>query len=592
MRSYLFSPPLAELAAPRPVPDADRRAAVRSLAPLFARLVALLVAGSGALNLLSLMGGPVPTEMPAWLLLLFPLDLAGVSRTLTLVSGFGMILIAAHLWTYKHRAWRFAFALAGASVIFHLLPLPARNGWNPEEAFSSAAMCAVLWLARNRFSVGSEPPDLAKAGCRALFAFAVASVYGAAGFWLLEPAEFHHNFHWWDAALRTARLMLFLGDRSLIPRTPYAVWFLDSLFWMSGAALFYSGVVLFRPVVYRFRVDWAESALARAITERHGRTGQDFFKHWPDKSYFFTSNGRSFVGYRVAGHFALALGDPVGPGTELAASVTEFRDFCRQRGWRAGFHQVSGEHLSVYEALGFQWLKVGDDAIVDIENFTLTGSAMKEFRNTVNRLDRLGYRVERVDPPLAEPLLADLERISDHWLEIPGHRERQFTLGRFEHWYVRATPAYVAFDADGHAVAFLNLVPSYDPALATVDLMRRTPEQINGLMDYLFVKVFLDLKTRGIRSFSLGMAPLSGAGGGAAISLDERVLHWALKRMPFLFRADSLRRFKAKYATAWKPRYAVYQGFLDLPRLALALRRVSEISPPDARLERHKGGTA
>lgn len=588
MRTYRFQPPQGSL-APK-----SRQRSIRESFWLHAaaRFVALLVAGSGALNLLSLMGGQVPTEMPAWLLFLFPLDLAGLSRTLTLVSGFAMILIAAHLWANKRRAWQFAFALAVGSVAFHLLPIPARYGWNPEEAFSSALMCGVLWLARHRFSVGSEPPHLGKAGLRAAFAFTVASLYGAAGFWLLEPVEFHHNFHWWDAALRAVRLMLFWGDRRLVPHTPYAAWFLDSLFWMSGAVLFYSGVVLFRPVVYRFKVNWAESALAKSIAERHGRTGQDFFKHWPDKSYFFTANRQSFLGYRVSGHYALVLGDPVGPESELAAAVTEFRDYCRQRGWRVGFHQVSADHLPVYEALGFQRLKVGDDAIVDLDKFTLIGSAMKEFRNTVNRLDRLGYRVERIDPPLADPLLADLRRISDHWLEIPGHRERQFTLGRFERWYVQATPAYVAFDAQNQAVAFLNLVPSYDPALATVDLMRRTPEHINGLMDYLFAKVFLDLKTRGIHSFSLGMAPLSDRNDGTGISRDERVVYWVLKRMPFLFRADSLRRFKAKYADSWKPRYAVYQGRLDLPRLALALRRISEISPGEARLDQHIGVAA
>jgi phosphatidylglycerol lysyltransferase len=228
--------------------------------------------------------------------------------------------------------------------------------------------------------------------------------------------------------------------------------------------------------------------------------------------------------------------------------------------------------------LGFRKLKVGDDAIVDLSAFSLSGSAMKEFRNTVNRLERQGYRVERIEPPLAEGLLSDLKRISDHWLEIPGHRERQFTLGRFERWYLRSTPVYVAFDADNHAVAFLNLVPSYHPGLATVDLMRRSPGQVNGLMDFLFAKVFLDLRKRGICRFSLGMAPLSDLNGQSATSADEQVVHWVMKRMPFLFRADSLRRFKAKYADHWLPRYAVYQSRFDLPRLGLALRRVSEQS--------------
>ena len=123
----------------------------------------------------------------------------------------------------------------------------------------------------------------------------------------------------------------------------------------------------------------------------------------------------------------------------------------------------------------------------------------------------------------------------------------------------------------------MNLIPSYDPALATVDLMRRSPDNVNGLMDYLFAKVFLDLKSRGIGYFSFGMAPLSDRNENSPISVDERVVYWAMKRMPFLFRADSLRRFKAKYAGSWQPRYAVYQGRLDLPRLALALRRICEL---------------
>lgn len=551
-----------------------------------ARFVTLLVAGSGVLNLLSLMGGPAPTELPQWLLFLFPLDFAGVSRTLTLIVGFALILIAAHLWARKRRAWQIGFLLASLSVLFHLAPLQSRYGWNPEEAFSSSLLCVTLWIARRLFTVGSEPPAIGRAVVRAGFALLIAAVYGVLGFWLLEPAEFHRNFHWWDAALRTLRLMLFLGDSSLVPHTPYAVWFLDSLFWILGAAVVYSGLVLFHPVVYQFRVNWLESALAQSIAERHGRTGQDFFKHWPDKSYFFSSNRQSFIGYRVAGRYALALGDPVGPQTEFAATISEFRDFCQARGWRVGFHQVSAEHLASYEALGFQRLKVGDDAIVDLDRFCLAGSAMKEFRNTVNRLDRLGYRVERIDPPLADPLLTDLKRISDQWLGIPGHRERTFTLGRFERWYVQATPVYVAFDSDDRAVAFLNLVPSYDPALATVDLMRRRPEHVNGLMDYLFAKVFLDLKQRGVRSFSLGMAPLSDRNGQSPATLDERLVYWTMKRLPFVFRADSLRRFKAKYADSWEPRYAVYQSRFDLPRLALALRRICEIRPDDAPLNR------
>lgn len=574
MRSYRFRQPVVEMQPRPPARDATGSRRHGWAAPL----AAMAVAGSGLLNLISLIGGPAPAQQPRWMAALFPLDFTGIARTLTLLCGFALLLAAVYLWAQKRRAWQTVMVLSGASAVVHL----ARGG-NLQPALGSAALLGLLWLGRRAFTVGSERVLLGTAARRAAYAMAVAAAYGTAGFWLLEPSDFHRNFHWWDAALRTFRLMLFLGDQSLVPHTPYAAWFLDSLYSLSATAFFYSGLVLFRPVVYRFRADSDASIQARAIAERHGRTGQDFFKHFPDKSYYFSPNRQSFLGYRVSGDYALVLGDPVGPEEELAATVAGFRDFCRKRGWRVGFHQVSARHLPAYAALGFRRLKVGDDAIVDLEKFTLSGSAMKEFRNTVNRLDRLGYRVERRDPPLPGPLLEDLERISSRWLEIPGHRERQFTLGRFERSYVRSTAVYVAFDAQSKPVAFLNLVPSYDPHLATVDLMRRESGHINGLMDYLFAKAFLDLKARGVRSFSLGMAPLSGTGAEAAAGKGERVAHWAMRRMPFLFRTDSLRRFKAKYADSWQPLYAVYQGRFDLPRLALALRRISESAPQEWR---------
>ena len=563
MQLLEFHPALAEV-RPLPLrPPSGRR--------MMARGVAGLVAGNGILNLLSLMGGPLPTAQPDWLRGLFPLDFAGLARSLTLLSGFALILAALHLWADKRRAWQVSIALASASVLFHLT-----KGWDVEEAICSAAMVTLLWFTRKQFSFGASRLQLAAAVLRAASAFLVAGIYGTAGFWLLDPTEFHRNFHWWDSAIRTFRLMLFLGDQKLVPHTLYAAWFLDSLFWISAAAFLYAGFVLFRPVAYRFHVNRPESARAERIAVRYGRTAQDYFKHRPDKSYYFSANRQSFLGYRVAGNYALALGDPVGPEEDRAATIGGFIQFCQKRGWRAGFHQVGAAHLPIYQTLGFRHVKVGDDAIVHLAQFTLTGSARKEFRNTVNRLDRLGYRVERFDPPLPSPLVQDLERISDGWLEVSGHRERQFSLGRFDRAYLETTPVYVVFDAAGEAVAFLNLVPSYDPHLATVDLMRRSQHQINGLMDYLFAKVFLHLREHGFQRFSLGMAPLSDQTHPSTLSIDEKAVNWVMTRLPFLFRADSLRRFKAKYADEWSPRYSVYQRRLDLPRLGLALRRVSE----------------
>jgi phosphatidylglycerol lysyltransferase len=184
--------------------------------------------------------------------------------------------------------------------------------------------------------------------------------------------------------------------------------------------------------------------------------------------------------------------------------------------------------------------------------------------------------VERWDPPIATGQLAKLKAISDEWLTLPGRRERRFTLGEFEPAYVSATPIYVACDAAGEPVAFLNLAPTYRRDEAAVDLMRRRHTAPNGIIDYLFTKAFVDLKARGHARVHLGMAPLNGFHAGEQSNWEERLVHAVLTRFDRIFSFEGLRSFKAKYATRWEPRYAVYRSALDLPRFGMALRRVTE----------------
>ncbi|MCZ2076947.1 MAG: phosphatidylglycerol lysyltransferase domain-containing protein [Bryobacterales bacterium] len=552
-------------------PPPARSAATSPIKRLAAAAAVAAAGGSGILNLLSLLGGPAPAENPRWLWRVLPFDFVGLSRSLTLLLGFILILTALHLAGGKRRALQLAAGLAGASGIIHLIRMEL-----PELLSSSAIIALLLW-ARDRFTAGSGRPVLWPAARRALIALAVPFLYGVGGFWLLEPHEFGRNFHWWDAIGRTARLLVFLDDKTLLPRTAYAAWFLDSITLILLASFLYACLILFRPAAYHFRLNPVEQDRAAAIAEHYGRSAQDYFKHYPDKSYFFSKSGRAFIAYRVAGNFAIALGDPVGPEGELAEIIGDFAGYCRERGWGVAFHQVFPYRLSMYRALGFRRLKIGDDALVDLHSFSLSGSAAKEFRNTVNRLKRYGYRVERFDAPIDRVRMEELQKVSEAWLTLPRHRERRFTLGKFDQDYVRSTTVYAALDGHGHVAAFLNLVPSYCRGLATVDLMRRHPNSPNGIMDFLFTEVFLNLKARGYSQFSLGMVPLAQHSEGEGLTTAERLLCRLLNRAPWLFRTGTLQRFKAKYASRWEARYSMYRNPLDLPKLAFALRRVSEL---------------
>lgn len=535
-----------------------------------ALVLAAITLGSGLLNLFSVMGGPSHSRLLAEI---FPLEFIRLSRTFTLLIGFALIISSINIYKRKARAWWIVLALSSFSTVFHLT-----RGLDYQEALFSLALVILLLITRTIFSVKSSVPEIRSGLLRLVIAAAVALGYGIAGFWFLDTRHFGINFHIRDAVVTTLRLLSLGGDTGLVPLTGYGHWFLDSLYLITITAVVYSGIALFRPVIHQFRTLPRERAMAREIVQRHARTTLDFFKYWPDKSYLFSPSHQSFIAYRVGANAALALGDPVGPESEAESLVREFFEFCGENGWNAGFHQALPDFLPIYRRAGLKKLKIGDDAIVDLKGFTLEGKPKKEFRYKVRQLEGMGIRTVEYQPPVPHEVLGQLKEVSDEWLRIPGRRERSFTLGMFTRDYVRSTPVIAAVDKHGIVLAFVNLiaVPAYREI--TVDLMRRRAEAPNGIMDYLFVKLFVNAREKGFERFNLGMAPMAGFQEREEASAEERAIHSFFQQLNFLFSFRGLRQYKAKFATSWEPRYLIYRNALELPRLALALRRVSELA--------------
>ena len=50
-----------------------------------------------------------------------------------------------------------------------------------------------------------------------------------------------------------------------------------------------------------------------------------------------------------------------------------------------------------YHRVGFDALEIGDEAVVEVADFSLDGRAMRSVRQAVNRARRAGYQI-RIDP--------------------------------------------------------------------------------------------------------------------------------------------------------------------------------------------------
>ncbi len=541
--------------------------------------VALVTLGSGVINLYSAMGRSLP-ERHRLLREVFPLEFLHLSRSLTLLMGFALIISSINIYKRKKRAFQIVLLLSCASVVFHLT-----KGLDYEEALFSLVLLVGLVVTRKSFTVKSSIPDWRSGVVRLALAVLVALGYGVAGFWFLDPRELGINFTLTDSIRRTLLFFSLVGDPQIVPRTRYAHWFVDSLYVMATTAIGYAGFALFRPVIYQFRTLPHEREVASQIVAAYGRSSLDYFKLWPDKSYFFSPSGNCFLAYRVGRNFAVVLADPVGPAEEIEETIRQFMEFCQENDWGLAFYQTLPDLLLVYERLGLKKLKIGDDAIVDLTQFNLEGKAMKKFRHRINQMEKSGIQIRLYEPPISEEVLGQVKEVSDEWLQIPGRRERQFTLGVFDPHYIRSTPLFTAADQDGKILAFVNIIPSYRRGEATVDLMRHRIDAPNGIMDYLFVKLFLYLREKGFGRFNLGMAPMAGFQEREEASREERAVHYFFQRLNFLFSYTGLRQYKAKFASFWEPRYVIYRNVLDLPRLALALSKISELRHQEVQYE-------
>ena len=512
--------------------------------------LAVATCGSGLVNLVSLAEPHVPQRI-ALLRSIFPLEFLQIARLLTFVIGVALVVASIHIFKRKRRALQVVAALSVLSIVFHLT-----KGIDYEEASCSVLLLGLLFVSRGDFQVRSSAPDWR--GAAVVFGGVVTAVLGyrlGQALWLHSP---HATMH----LAGTAQFSM-------------------------AATAAYATMSSFRPARHRQRTAPHQLAHAKRLTDIYGRSNLDFFKLWPQKSIFVGEARESFLAYDVAAGAAVILGDPVGRDDEIRSLVRAFGSLCHRNDWSMVLYQTLPRYLPIYEQLGLKRMKIGDDAIVDLRTFSLEGAARKSLRTGLKKIEASGVRYEHHDAPIGDSLIDELQSISDEWLQLPGRRERYFALGHFDRDYVRGTPVALARDADGRAIAFVNTLVSDRRREATGDLMRRRTAAPNGVMDYLFLHTFLLYQQRGIERFSLGMAPMSGFTASESASPEERAVHAFFQHLGFLFSYRGLKAYKAKFATSWEPRYVVFRHVLDLPRMGVALLRLSSARHSADALQAH-----
>ncbi|OWY09329.1 hypothetical protein B6V73_19795 [Thioclava sp. JM3] len=303
-------------------------------------------------------------------------------------------------------------------------------------------------------------------------------------------------------------------------------------------------------------------------------TPQGWFALTGDKQVVFSSERDAFLMYARRHGLCAVLGDPVGPPEPARQLAWDFHERARREGITPVFYEVSTKYLPLWIEMGYALHKIGEEAVIDLQNFSLAGSKYKTMRAEQNRALREGFSFEIVSPPHDPALIDELRAISDSWLAGQKGKEKGFSVGCFEPRYLNHCELAL-IRRDGQILGFANLLGSPGAQHFGIDLMRYRPEAADGVMQFLFLALIEALRDRGATELSLGLAPLAGLSDRVSARLTSRLGNLIYRHGGSFYNFEGLRRFKQKFRPDWRPRYVALppgtSPYLALTEIALLI---------------------
>ena len=542
-----------------PLPKGGRR---RAWVPGIASLLCLLIGLSDVLAIFK----------PAWHARLHnvnafvPGTLTNVTRSADVIIGLMLVLLSHGLRRRKRRAWQAVLALLVFDIVIHFV-----HGPRVASAVVAIVLLATLLYFHEDFYAIGDP----RTRWNALRVFAVLVVADLAiglGYLAMGPLVGNYPF--------TVRVQDVVYE--LVGVYGPVQWgsegrgdFYHLLTSALGLFTLILTVYLFlRPAQPRARLGAADAEKIRGLLVRHGdRDSLGYFALRDDKSVIWSPSGKACVCYRVVSGVMLAAGDPIGDPEAWPGAIAEFLTVAARHAWRPAVMGCSELGAEVWCREGdLTALELGDEAIVNVADFSLSGRSMRNVRQMVNRVAKNGYvaEVRRVSD-IPRPELDGLIEVSDSWRGSQTERGFSMALGRLggagdENCVV------VTATENGVLRAILHFVPWGTDGLS-LDLMRRDRTAQPGLNDFLIVEAIKAAPGLGVKRISLNFAMFRAAlergeriGAGPVLRAWRSLLLFASR----WFQIESLYKFNAKFCPVWEPRFFVYPGTRDTPRIAVA----------------------
>ncbi|MDD3268290.1 MAG: DUF2156 domain-containing protein [Syntrophomonadaceae bacterium] len=309
-----------------------------------------------------------------------------------------------------------------------------------------------------------------------------------------------------------------------------------------------------------------DRSYAAHLVDKHGYDSLAYLALEKDKSYFFGLDGQGFIAYIPVGKVAVCVGNPVCPPEYLLQLLSDFKRFCRQRKLKICFCSVCGELARTLHQQGYCISKYGEEALLDLCSYEMTGKKTLKLRQKIRRAEASGIKLVEYHPQEQRDALWEEQflDVSRDWYKNKSGQLR-FTLGEldFDHPWDRRF--FAAMDEESRFQAILTFSPYNHRRGYYLDIMRKRQQTVPGVMEKAIIDAAMLMKSEGVEWVSLGLAPLAGIDrDNDKFNYLEKGMHFVYKNINQDYDFRSLHDYKRKFGpNHWIPRYVAYEKGLS-----------------------------
>jgi phosphatidylglycerol lysyltransferase len=248
------------------------------------------------------------------------------------------------------------------------------------------------------------------------------------------------------------------------------------------------------------------------LAEKYGEHPSLFLVFNREISSFTVPNTTGYIPFRDDGKCLFILTGVISADAEKEVLLTHFIQYAQKHKREICGVQIRKEQVSLFEKSGFQVNQMGCSYSLDLERFSLSGTAFMSLRNKLSRAKIAGVSVHElgVDFPKGEKQVQRMAEITAEWLNEKGNKLLSFMVGELNASELDKERIFVAVK-DGEIIGFISYVPSFGKYQGWMhDLTRRAKEVPPGTMELINVEAINRFKREGEKYLNFGFTPFFG----------------------------------------------------------------------------------